>query len=110
MPQLPDDRDVVICECYARDGLQHETAIVPTDRKLELLALFTRVGFRRIEATSFPHPGRLPQFADAEEILERIPRAPGLGGAQDARGQEHRPDHRAECGPCAASRSSDRGP
>jgi hydroxymethylglutaryl-CoA lyase len=78
MPQLPDDRDVVICECFARDGLQHETAIVPTDRKLELLALFTRVGFRRIEATSFAHPGRLPQFADAEEILERIPRAPGL--------------------------------
>jgi len=25
--------DVVLCECFARDGLQHETAFVPTQTK-----------------------------------------------------------------------------
>ena len=67
-------RDVTFCECFARDGLQHEETFVSTEVKLELLERFTRIGFARIEATSFSHPKHVPQFADAEAVLAGIRR------------------------------------
>ena len=69
---------VVVCECFARDGLQHETQVVPTDTKVAAIELLADIGFRRIEATSFSHPERVPQFADAEEVLRRITRRDGV--------------------------------
>jgi hydroxymethylglutaryl-CoA lyase len=68
----------VICESFARDGLQHETQFIPTATKVEAIELFADIGFRRIEATSFSHPERVPQFADAEEVLKRIERRDGV--------------------------------
>lgn len=78
--QSPDSlppRDVTFCECFARDGLQHEQAFIDTKVKLELIDRFTRIGFPRIEATSFSHPRIVPQFADAEALLAAIRRRPG---------------------------------
>ena len=69
-------RDVTFCECFARDGLQHEETFVSTEVKLELLDRFTRIGFARIEATSFSHPKHVPQFSDAEAVLAGIRRGP----------------------------------
>jgi hydroxymethylglutaryl-CoA lyase len=69
--------DVVLCECFARDGLQHETAQLATATKIDLIDRFSAVGFPRIEATSYSHPGRLPAFADASAVLAGIRRAPG---------------------------------
>ena len=68
---------VVLCECFARDGLQHEPEFVPTALKLALLEQFTALGFPRIEATSFTHPGNVPQFTDADDILRTLKRKPG---------------------------------
>ena len=36
--------DVVLCECFARDGLQHETAFVPTQTKRALIERFAEPG------------------------------------------------------------------
>jgi hydroxymethylglutaryl-CoA lyase len=69
---------VVVAECWARDGLQNETKIVPTDEKVEMITRVVEAGFRKVEATSFAHPKYLPQFADAEEVLRRVPRKPGV--------------------------------
>ena len=69
---------VTICECFARDGLQHEPAFVPTDTKLELIERFAALGFRRIEATSYSNPAVVPQFADASEVLRRLKRREGV--------------------------------
>lgn len=66
--------DVVICECFARDGLQHEPDLVSLDTKLALIDHFTRIGFRRIEATSYSNPRVIPQFADASQVLAGIHR------------------------------------
>jgi isopropylmalate/homocitrate/citramalate synthase len=55
---MPDA--VTICECFARDGLQHEPEFVPTATKVALLDSFADAGFRRIEATSYSHPSRVP--------------------------------------------------
>jgi hydroxymethylglutaryl-CoA lyase len=69
---------VTLCECFARDGLQHEPGFVPTAVKLELLARFAALGFRRIEATSYSNPAVVPQFADASDVLRKLPRQEGV--------------------------------
>jgi hydroxymethylglutaryl-CoA lyase len=69
---------VTLCECFARDGLQHEPAFVPTATKRALIERFAMLGFRRIEATSYANPKVVPQFADASELLESLPRREGV--------------------------------
>ena len=70
--------DVTICECFARDGLQHEPDFVATDTKRALIERFTALGFTRIEATSYSNPKIVPQFADASELLTVLPRQDGV--------------------------------
>jgi hydroxymethylglutaryl-CoA lyase len=71
-------RDVTLCECFARDGLQHEPAFVPTATKRALIERFAALGFPRVEATSYSNPQVVPQFADASELLKSIQRKSGV--------------------------------
>lgn len=73
---FPDS--VVLCECWARDGLQSIPMVVPTDEKVDMIHRILDSGVRRLEVTSFSHPGLLPQFADCEEVLKRIDRRDGV--------------------------------
>ena len=75
---LGADRDVVLCECFARDGLQHETAMLTPASKVALIAGFADIGFNRVEATSYSNPKVIPQFADASEVLQTLPRKVGV--------------------------------
>jgi hydroxymethylglutaryl-CoA lyase len=70
--------DVTLCECFARDGLQHEPAFVPTATKRALVERFAALGFPRVEATSYSNPKVVPQFADASELLKSIQRRSGV--------------------------------
>ena len=70
--------DVVLCECFARDGLQHETQFVPTETKRALIERFAELGFQRVEATSYSNPKVVPQFADASELLRSLRRRDGV--------------------------------
>ncbi len=65
---------VTLCECFARDGLQHEPAFVPTAAKRALVERFAALGFRRVEATSYSNPKVVPQFADASALLKDLTR------------------------------------
>jgi len=69
---------VTLCECFARDGLQHEPAFVPTATKRALVERFARLGFMRVEATSYSNPQVVPQFADASALLKTLQRRPGV--------------------------------
>lgn len=73
-----DMRDVILCECFARDGLQHEEAFLPTATKVRLIERFADAGFQRIEATSYSNPKVIPQFGDASELLHALPRKEGV--------------------------------
>jgi hydroxymethylglutaryl-CoA lyase len=68
--------EVTLCECFARDGLQHEPAFVPTATKRALIERFAALGFPRVEATSYSNPKVVPQFADASELLRTLTRRP----------------------------------
>jgi len=70
--------DVVVCECFARDGLQNEPEFLPTDQKVALIDRFATLGFKRVEATSYSNPAVVPQFSDASELLRALPRKPGV--------------------------------
>ena len=71
---LPDR--VTVYEVGARDGLQNESGILPTQVKAEFLDRLTATGLSMIEATSFVHPKLVPQLADAEALLSSYhPRA-----------------------------------
>jgi hydroxymethylglutaryl-CoA lyase len=69
---------LVLCECFARDGLQHETRQIPAEAKIAMIERIADAGFRRIEITSFSHPQQVPQFADAEAVLKGVKRRPGV--------------------------------
>jgi hydroxymethylglutaryl-CoA lyase len=69
---------VTLCECFARDGLQHEPSFVPTPSKRALVERFATLGFPRIEATSYSNPKVVPQFADASELMKTLGKRPGV--------------------------------
>jgi hydroxymethylglutaryl-CoA lyase len=70
--------DVTLCECFARDGLQHEPQFVPTATKRALVERFAALGFPRVEATSYSNPKVVPQFADASQLLQSLERRSGV--------------------------------
>jgi isopropylmalate/homocitrate/citramalate synthase len=67
-----------VVEVGPRDGLQNEAAIVPTDAKVRFIEMLATAGLPVVEATSFVHPAAVPQLADADEVLPRIARRPGV--------------------------------
>ncbi len=67
-----------IVEVGARDGLQNEKEVVPTEIKLAFIAKLAASGLRTIEATSFVSPKWVPQMADHEQIMQNLPQAPNV--------------------------------
>lgn len=68
------ERAVEIVEVGPRDGLQNEPSLLPTETKAELVRRLIAAGARRIEVASFVNPKRVPQMADAEALLARLPK------------------------------------
>ena len=71
-------KSVKLVEVGPRDGLQNESASLPTATKVELIDRLSRTGLKVIEAGSFVSPKSVPQMADTAEVLARIQRAPGV--------------------------------
>ena len=63
---------VTIWEVGPRDGLQNESALVPTDVKVAFIRRLVAAGLPIVEATSFVHPTWVPQLADAAEVLTAL--------------------------------------
>lgn len=74
----PSPRQVSIIEVGPRDGLQSEPEVLPTATKIEFIRRAVDAGIRRLEVTSFVHPKKVPQMADAEEVIRGLPRPPGV--------------------------------
>ncbi len=69
-PGLP--ARVRIHEVGARDGLQNEQGVVPTEVKAEFVRRLADAGLTTVEATSFVHPKWVPQLADAERLFPLV--------------------------------------
>jgi hydroxymethylglutaryl-CoA lyase len=62
-------RAIEIVEVGPRDGLQSEPGVMPTAAKIEFIERLLDAGLRRLEVTSFVNPKKVPQMADAEQVL-----------------------------------------
>jgi hydroxymethylglutaryl-CoA lyase len=65
-------------EVGLRDGIQSLGAFISTEHKIELLEALGETGLSRLEATSFVSPRHVPQMADADEVMTRVRRKPGV--------------------------------
>jgi hydroxymethylglutaryl-CoA lyase len=82
---------VTVVDVSARDGLQSFHRWVDTDVKVAMVDRLSAAGFPVIEVTNFAHPRVIPHLKDAEEVMERITRRPGIvyrAQAPNARGAE----------------------
>ena len=61
--------NISLCEVGPRDGFQFESVPISPDLKIEAIQGLIDAGLPRIQITSFVHPGRVPQMADAEDIV-----------------------------------------
>jgi len=77
MKKLNSQR-IIIEEQGPRDGFQSEKAVVPTERKLEIINALADAGIPRIQVCSFVHPKYVPQMADAEAVCKGLRRRPGV--------------------------------
>ncbi len=67
-------KKVSIIEVGPRDGLQSEPEVLSTEAKLTFINKAIDAGIRRMEVTSFVHPKRVPQMADAEDVVRGLPK------------------------------------
>jgi len=67
-----------INEVATRDGLQNEATFVETDDKVQLVDQLSGLGYSKIEVTSFTSPTAIPALKDAEAVMHRIRREPGV--------------------------------
>ena len=65
-------------EVVTRDGFQMEPEFVATDNKIALIDALSACGYAKIEVTSFTSPKAIPMLRDAEEVMARIKRVPGV--------------------------------
>jgi hydroxymethylglutaryl-CoA lyase len=95
MGEIP--QQVRIREVGPRDGFQNEPEVIPTGDKVRLIDMLAATGLPRLEVTSFVRPDVIPQLADAEEVLTRIQRPPGVSYSvliPNERGLERALEHR----------------
>ncbi|MEM7226290.1 MAG: hydroxymethylglutaryl-CoA lyase [Pseudomonadota bacterium] len=69
---------VRMVEVGPRDGLQNESAVVPTEIKVGLIDRLSATGLQTIEAGAFVSPKWVPQMADSDAVLAGIARRPGV--------------------------------
>jgi hydroxymethylglutaryl-CoA lyase len=92
---ISSDIDVLVSEVGPRDGLQSVDRIMPTHAKNAWVSALAASGLREIEVGSFVSPKRLPQMADAAQVvahaltldgLNVLALVPNLRGAEAAIG------------------------
>ena len=66
--------DITVCDVGPRDGLQNEPEVLPPAARAELVERLSATGLPRIEAVSFVRADRVPQMADAEEVVAGVDR------------------------------------
>ncbi len=65
-------------EVVTRDGFQNEPNFIATDDKIALVDALSQCGYAKVEVTSFTSPKAIPMLRDAEEVMGRITRVPGV--------------------------------
>jgi len=92
-PRLPI---VHLTEECMREGMQIESVDITLDEKLALVEALARTGLQHIVVGSFVSPRYTPQMAEIDELVSRLPAAPGVrfsALALNAKGRERAAAH-----------------
>lgn len=76
MTNLP--KFVSICEEGPREGFQIEKTPISTASKIELIDALADAGLKHIQAVSFVNPKKVPNWADADAVVEGIKARPDV--------------------------------
>lgn len=68
---------VTVVEVGPRDGLQNESAVIPTAAKIAFVDQLSDAGLPVVEVSAFVSPRWVPQMADAAEVWGGIKKHPG---------------------------------
>ncbi len=82
---------ITLTEVGPRDGFQLESRIIPTVLKAEIIGRLADAGISQIQVASFVNPARVPQMADAEDLIFLLPKRENLvytGLALNSKGVE----------------------
>lgn len=71
-------RKVRIREVGLREGFQTIQRVIATEEKLKLIKLLNQTGVKDIELTSFVRADKVPQMADAAELVEKFTPIEGI--------------------------------
>ena len=88
---MGDTQSVTIYEVGPRDGLQNEPDVLDVETRADLVRRLVGSGLRAIEVASFVDPRRVPQMAEAEEVVAAVGAQEGVvraGLALNARGYD----------------------
>ena len=69
---------LILCDVGPRDGLQNEPDTLAPATRAELVNRLAGTGLPRIEAVSFVRDDRVPQMAEAEEVVAGVERREGV--------------------------------
>lgn len=69
---------VLIREVGPREGFQILPKAYPIRQRLELINALVRASLRSIEVVSFVRGDKVPQMADAEQLVQQLPQAAGV--------------------------------
>ena len=69
---------LILCDVGPRDGLQNEPDTLAPATRAELVNRLAGTGLPRIEAVSFVRDDRVPQMAEAEEVVAGVERRVGV--------------------------------
>lgn len=68
---------VEIVDVGPRDGIQSQPTVLDTATKLTFISKLIAAGIRRVEVASFVNPKRVPQMADADDVVQSLPKQEG---------------------------------
>ncbi len=70
--------ELYINEVATRDGFQMEPRFIPTERKIALIDQLGKLGYAKIEVSSFTSPKAIPALLDAAEVMAGLTRHDGV--------------------------------
>jgi hydroxymethylglutaryl-CoA lyase len=76
MSDLP--KSITITEEGPREGFQIEPGPISTAQKIALIEALAETGLEEIQIVSFVNPKRVPGMADADSVVARLRRRPGV--------------------------------
>ncbi|GGQ35741.1 hydroxymethylglutaryl-CoA lyase [Streptomyces mutabilis] len=99
---------ITITDVVLRDGLQDEDVIVSTEDKVRIAQALHSAGLTQLEIASFVNPARVPQMADAAEVVAQTRDIPvrRTALALNAEGVRRAATSGVECIQIAASASN----